>query len=425
LPPTAPDETEPLRDSVHVARQPIVAADGTLHGWELLFRDPHGEPAWTDPDRATAQVLVSAFLEIGPDRLVGDRPAFVNVGDSFLLSRLAQVLPPGGVVLEILEDVRAEPGIVAVAEGLVRAGYRLALDDFTFEPGNDELLRLADYVKIDVLAMPTEDLPRLLGIVRAHGAIAIAEKIETAEMYALCQALGFDLFQGYWLSHPEPQSSRVLSPTRVACMRLLSLLLHEDADLDEIEQILTGDPALTLRVLRMANSASIALRRPVASVRHAVTLVGPATLSSWIVLMLLAAEEEETGASTPPGPTTIAAYDLLVRARMCAVLADHDDPDVRPNAGTSPSAPAFLAGVLSGLTHTLGLTAEELLAQINVTDEVATALTGHSGRVGQALRAVEEYLAHRVEQFGPRLPEVRDAYLDAIGWSESTIARVA
>jgi hypothetical protein len=30
-----------------------------------------------------------------------------------------------------------------------------------------------------------------------------------------------------------------------------------------------------------------------------------------------------------------------------------------------------------------------------------------------------------VEQFGARLPGVRDAYLDAIGWSESTISRVA
>jgi c-di-GMP-related signal transduction protein len=422
----APDDVvEPARDSVHVARQPILAADGSLHGWELLFRDPYGAPAWADPDRATAQVLVSAFLEIGPARLVGDRPAFINVGDSFLLSRLAQVLPPDGVVLEILEDVRAEPGIIAVAEHLVQAGYRLALDDFTFEEGNEELLRLADYVKVDVLAMPTEDLPRLLGIVHAHGALAVAEKIETAEMYEYCQVLGFDLFQGYWLSHPEPQGSRVLSPTRIACMRLLSVLLHEAPDLDEIDDILSGDPALTLRVLRMANSASLALRHPVESVRHAVTLVGPGTLASWIILMMLAAGDEAGAAgSATPGPAGIAAYDLLVRARMCAVLADTNGRAVSGRR-TVPSSAAFLAGVLSGLAETLGVPAEELLAQVNVSDEVAAALTGHSGHVGEALRAVEEYLGNRVEQFGTRLPEVRGAYLDAIGWSENTIARVA
>jgi EAL and modified HD-GYP domain-containing signal transduction protein len=415
-----------VRDSVHVARQPIIAADGTLHGWELLFRDPHGAPAWADPDRATAQVLVSAFLEIGPERLVGDRPAFVNVGDSFLLSRLSQVLPPHGVVLEILEDVRAEPGIIAVAEGLVRAGYRLALDDFEFEPGNEELLRLADYVKIDVLAMPAEDLPRLLGIVRSYGALAVAEKIETAEMYEYCRTLGFDLFQGYWLSHPEPQASRVLSPSRLTCTRLLSVLLHEEPDLDEIDTILSGDPALTLRVLRMANSASLAIRRPVESVRHAVTLVGPGTLASWVVVMMIAAEEE-AGAAGPAAAATasVAAYDLLVRARMCAVLADADEAEVRSSPRPAPNAPAFLAGVLSGLMRTLGLTAEELLAQVNVADEVATALTGHRGPVGEALLAVEDYLDRRVDQFGTRLPAVRDAYLDAIGWSESTIARVA
>jgi EAL and modified HD-GYP domain-containing signal transduction protein len=407
----------PARDAVHVARQPILAADGSLHGWELLFRDPHGALPWEDPDRATAQVLVSAFCEIGADRLVGDRPAFVNVGDSFLLSRLAQVLPPSGVVLEILEDVRAEPGILAVTQGLVRAGYRIALDDFAFDPGNEALLPFADYVKIDVLATPIEELTRRLAIVHAYGAKAIAEKIETAEMYEYCRKLGFSYFQGYWLSRPEPQSSRTLPPTRLACMRLLTLLLHENPDLDEIDAVLSGDPALTLRVLRMSNSAAVGLRNPVASVRHAVALVGPQALGSWIVLMLLAENEH----SQPDGRETVAASELLVRARMCALLAD----SLVPSLGPIPGPQAFLAGILSGLTATLGLPAEDLLAQVHVTDEVAAAVLGHRGPLGRALRDVEEYLAHRVERFGPRLPEVRSAYLDALGWSEHMVSRVA
>jgi EAL and modified HD-GYP domain-containing signal transduction protein len=404
----------PARDAVHVARQPILAADGSLHGWELLFRDPHGALPWENPDRATAQVLVTAFCEIGTDRLVGDRPAFVNVGDTFLLSRLPQVLPPSGVVLEILEDVRAEAGILAVAEGLVRQGYRLALDDFAFQPGNEALLPLADYVKIDVLDTPPDELARRLAIVHAHGALAVAEKIETAEMYELCRGLGFDFFQGYWLSRPEPQMSRALPPTRIACMRLLSLLLHENPDLDEIDAVLSGDPALTLRVLRMANSAAVGLRHAVRSVRHAVALVGPSTLGSWIVLMLLADAD-----SQPDGRETVAASELLLRARMCALLTDADPADPEPVA----SRQGFLAGILSGLTSMLGLSAEELLAEVHVADEVAAAVVGHAGSLGAALHDVEEYLAHRVDRFGPRLPDVRDAYLEALGWSEHTVAR--
>jgi c-di-GMP-related signal transduction protein len=405
----------PVRDAVHVARQPILAADGSLHGWELLFRDPDGAMPWDDPDRATAQVLVSAFCEIGAERLVGDRPAFINVGDSFLLSRLAQVLPPSGVVLEILEDVRAEAGILAVAEGLVRDGYRIALDDFAFDPGNEALLPLADYVKIDVLATPPDELAHRLAIVHHHGAEAVAEKIETEEMYNRCRELGFEYFQGYWLSRPEPQASRALPPTRIACMRLLSLLLHESPDLDEIDAVLTGDPALTLRVLRMANSASVGLRTPVQSVRHAVAMVGPSTLGSWIVLMLLAENDEQ---GEMDGRETVAASELLLRARMCALLTQpgHTDP------GRVSGSQGFLAGILSGLSATLGLSAVDLLGQVHVADEVAAAVVHHTGTLGAALRDVEDYLAHRVDRIGPQLPKVRAAYLEALGWSEHTVA---
>jgi EAL and modified HD-GYP domain-containing signal transduction protein len=420
-PPFAPSEPvhdAPVHDAVHVARQPIFAADGSLHGWELLFRDPGGALPGDDPDRATARVLVSAFCEIGAERLVGDRPAFVNVGDTFLLSRLAHVLPPDGVVLEILEDVRAEPGIVAVAEDLARAGYQLALDDFAFEPGNEALLPLADYVKIDVLATSTDDLPRLLATVHAHGAQAVAEKIETAEMYEYCRQLGFSYFQGYWLSRPEPQSFRALTPSRVTCLQLMSLLLHESPDLDEVDAVLSTDPALTLRVLRMVNSASIGLRHQVTSVRHAVALVGATTLASWFVLMHLA-ESDETDAD---GASAVAASDLLVRARMCALLAERD-------AGHAGGRQGFLAGVLAGLALALGVPAGELLGQIGVADDVAQAVLSHTGELGDILYDVEEYLTHPLDRVGPDLstissiPRVRTAYLDALGWSEATLAK--
>jgi c-di-GMP-related signal transduction protein len=399
-----------VRDTVHVARQPILAADGSLHGWELLFRDPQGALPGDDPDRATAQVLVSAFCEIGADQLVGDRPAFVNVGDTFLLSRLAHVLPPEGVVLEILEDVRAEPGILAVAQRLAGAGYRLALDDFAFEPGNEGLLPLADYVKIDVLATSPEDLPNRLATVRAYGAHAVAEKIETAEMYEYCRQLGFSYFQGYWLSRPEPRASRTLTPSRVTCLRLMGLLLHEAPDLDEVEDVLSSDPALTLRVLRMVNSASLGLRHQVSSVRHAIALVGPATLASWLVLMLLAEGNDTTG----DGAAVVAASDLLVRARMCALLAE-------PDTGRDASRQGFLTGVLAGLARTMAVPPGDLLGQIGVADDVAEAVVSHTGALGHVLHDVEEYLADRVTDIRS-VAGVRTAYLDALGWSEATLA---
>jgi c-di-GMP-related signal transduction protein len=64
----------------------------------------------------------------------------------------------------------------------------------------------------------------------------------------------------------------------------------------------------------------------------------------------------------------------------------------------------------------------ELLAQIHVADEVAAAVVGHTGPLGATLRDVEDYLANRVDRLGSRVPDVRAAYLDALGWSEHTVA---
>jgi c-di-GMP-related signal transduction protein len=145
--------------------------------------------------------------------------------------------------------------------------------------------------------------------------------------------------------------------------------------------------------------------------------VGPTALASWFVLMHLA----ESDGTRDDGATAVAASDLLVRARMCALLAERD-------AGHTGGRQGFLAGVLAGLALTLGVPAGDLLGQIGVADDVADAVVSHAGALGDILHDVEEYLAHPLEFAGPdlsgisRVPLVRTAYLDALGWSQATLA---
>ena len=56
--------------------------------------------------------------------------------------------------------------------------------------------------------------------------------------------------------------------------RLATLLNDEKASLQDFEQIIKPDPALTANLLRLANSAYFGLRRQVTSVRQAVSLLG-------------------------------------------------------------------------------------------------------------------------------------------------------
>src|SRR5262249_44328100 len=86
-----------------VARQPIFNRDLDVVGYELLFRSREAQ-AIPSPEGATASVVLNAFTEIGLERIVGDRTAWINVSRDFILTGLAQTLPVGRVRLELLED---------------------------------------------------------------------------------------------------------------------------------------------------------------------------------------------------------------------------------------------------------------------------------------------------------------------------------
>ena len=61
---------------VFVARQPIFNRDLEVVGYELLFRSREAQ-AIPSPEGATASVVLNAFTEIGLERIVGDRTAWI------------------------------------------------------------------------------------------------------------------------------------------------------------------------------------------------------------------------------------------------------------------------------------------------------------------------------------------------------------
>ena len=99
---------------VFVARQPIFDRSLNVTGYELLFRGGDATDALVvDPEGATATVVLNSFTEIGLERIVGARTAWINVTREFVLRDLAQSLPPGLVMLEILEDQLIDDMLIA------------------------------------------------------------------------------------------------------------------------------------------------------------------------------------------------------------------------------------------------------------------------------------------------------------------------
>ncbi len=97
--------------------------------------------------------MLKAFLEIGLPTVSPEQPVFVNHTRHLLA--LDPILPPDRcVVRRSLEDVTA--GIdetVGCLRRLKALQYRIALDDFVFDEKLVPMLEIADYVKLDLLAL--------------------------------------------------------------------------------------------------------------------------------------------------------------------------------------------------------------------------------------------------------------------------------
>jgi c-di-GMP-related signal transduction protein len=115
-----------------VARQPIFDLRGQVAAYELLYRRGAGSLAADGEStrQMSLDVVIQSFLEIGLERITRGKTAFINFSREMLLSSAYDLLDPKAVVIELLEDVEADPEVLAACDRLVGLGYRLALDDF-------------------------------------------------------------------------------------------------------------------------------------------------------------------------------------------------------------------------------------------------------------------------------------------------------
>ncbi|MFA6687574.1 MAG: diguanylate phosphodiesterase, partial [Desulfuromonas sp.] len=135
--------------NIFIGRQPIFDRKMRVIAYELLYRHADVDRAIiSDFDAASSEVVVNSLIDIGLDRLVGHAKAYCNFTRGFLIRGAGISLAPEQLVVEVLENVRPEPEILAALKQLAAAGHQIALDDFVLSSETQELVEYADIVKI-------------------------------------------------------------------------------------------------------------------------------------------------------------------------------------------------------------------------------------------------------------------------------------
>ena len=385
-----------------VARQPICDRHQHTNAYELLFREVGTELcALGNGDDATSRVVFNSVVEIGLEKLVGTSQAFINFTRDFILSGNCELLPRDRVVLEILEDSVADPEFLRGISILRSKGYRFAVDDYTFQEELKPFLPYCSYIKVDLRLVDRERLVREMPSLRELPAALLAEKVETEEEFEFCKALGFQYFQGYFFCRPKIVSVTTMPTNRLALCKLLSKLYQTDVTSAEVEALIGEDLALSYRLQRYINSASVGISRKIESIKHAVRMVGLdhiRTLASMVMLSSLEDKPRELFKTS------------LIRARMCQILGEGPSFDTY-----------FTIGLFSTLDAFLNCSMESALELLPLSDEIQDALLRGKGPMGHILSAVKSFEMadwNEFDRLGADSRKVAQSYLDAIRWGE-------
>ena len=135
----------------------------------LLKADADG-PAWTDAKIAEAYGCRTKTVENIRQRLVTE-------GFETTLHGQSRLKPPCPKLLDGAQEAK-----VIALTSLKNHGYILALDDYVGQGGYEEVIRLADIVKVDLLGMAPDRLREVSQGLKSYGCRLLAEKVVELEI---------------------------------------------------------------------------------------------------------------------------------------------------------------------------------------------------------------------------------------------------
>jgi c-di-GMP-related signal transduction protein len=348
-------EAKPLR---YVARQPIFDREEKVFGYELLFRNGLENAFSGNSDEASRATLDRSLL-MGIDVLCDGRRAFVNCTRDTLIKGLVTLLPSTSTVVEILEDVPADPDVMAACRNLKECGYMIALDDYIADDPREPLADIADIIKVE---MPRTTEAQRLDLIRRYGpwrCRMLAEKIETHADFIRARDQGFVYFQGYFFRRPETLNIRDMPANRLHYLRMLQEVSHPDLDIIGLERLIKAEASVCYRLLRYLNSSVFGFKSEIHSVRHALSMLGEREVRRWVRLVAAVGAGEEK-----PSDLVLSA---LVRAQFGELLASqvsHGESDL------------FLLGLLSLIDAMLEMPMADVLEKLPLDQETKAVLLG-------------------------------------------------
>lgn len=354
--------------------------------------------------------------ELGTTTLSGGKPIFVSLNNISIFSSLEseckntnhapillidQTFPPVSMYTDRIHELR-------------EFGYHFAIRNLPVHCYEDyaPILSQMDYILIDCQKIDAVKASFYFRKLYPDICICASNIPDTETFGKLSPAETISLFEGTFFRMPVTRGEHRVSPLKINYISLLNLIEEDDFDLTKAADIISQDTALTISLLRLANTRSF--NSEITSVRVAVSMLGQKDLTRWIqttVIEKLCSDK----------PNELMRLSLL-RAKFAENLAPVFGMAMR-------SQELFLTGLFSILDIILDCSMEEALSMVRVSGKIRTALLEHTGSLAEVLHFIVKYESAEWQEVSRQLvlknieiPDVSHAWVSSLQWYAKLIA---
>ena len=361
-------------------------------------------------DGAGSIVGLEVFDSVSEDDLAANCSIIIPINNISLFSNIEQQLTgfDGRIILLIDQTIKPEESYNKRLQDLKSKGFKLALKDLPITSLDEFKFMMNDF---DLLLI-NSDTGDVIEQAKAFRKILpnidlCAENLHTKEEFESAKESGlFKVFEGTFFRVPINKGDTEVAPIKINYLKLMKVINEPDFDLDDVANVISQDPALTIELLKIANKLTI--NSNIRSIAQATALLGQKELRRWLNTTLL----NGLAAGKPNEITRLS----LVRARFAENLAPIFDYAMRKDE-------LFLMGLFSLLNLILDMPMDKALEQVGVSNEIKKALVSDDGIFAPQLEFLLSYEAGDWQEVSRlmvlhdiEMDDVYEAYVEALKW---------
>lgn len=398
---------------VLVSYQPITDEHSNMVGIALVIDETQME---VNNHSQNVMSALSQFLVPESNALMTNYKIFIKVNQLFLMNEVNATLPLDRIVFELDECEFILPALLNRLSALSSSGYCLATGT---QATSDQIATLIPYMAFVKVNINDDDSYRLIQALRSPSLNILATDVNDDNDKSRADLLSIKFLRGRYYQGMKVNLNKELPLSVHTILEVIAELNSDGCDA-RLEGFFRENPALSLQMLKMVNSAAIGAGKEISSIRHAIMILGRGQIMRWLQVMLYVID------SHVKMPTML-LYTVIWRAKFMELMStqcNHHGSIVHHDA-------VFITGILSLADMLLNETMESIVIKMSLAKTIQDALLNRTGLAGDLLALAEALEAaefERVASYSEKLHTSKGVIMacqnEALIWTHQVLSHM-